>query len=52
MKKSDKSKLILKLKPYEQTILKLICIEWGHGISKCPMYSKLLPHVLGLGTHF
>ena len=31
------------------TILNMICIELGHRISKCPIYSK---QVLSLGTYF
>jgi hypothetical protein len=30
----------------------MIFVEYGIRISKCPIYSKLLPQVLVLGTHF
>ena len=40
------------LKSHEKPILKIICIELGCRISKCSIYSKLLPPVLGLGTNF
>ena len=26
----------------------MICVEWGHWLSKCPILSKLLPEALGL----
>jgi hypothetical protein len=44
--------LLLKLKSDEKLISKIIFVECGIGISKCPIYSKILPLVLVLGTHF
>ena len=34
----------------KKTVLKIIRIQWGHGISKCPIYSKLLNNI-NFGTN-
>jgi hypothetical protein len=44
--------LSLKLKSDEKLISSIIFVENSLWKSKCSIYSKLLPHVLVLGTHF
>ena len=42
-------RFLVKLKPNEKAIQKIICIDCDHGISKCPSISELPPLIIGPG---
>jgi hypothetical protein len=48
----NKFQVLPNVKPYEKPIEKIICIDWGHQISKCHSISENIKRDLASKTQY